>query len=44
MEINTIGRDLQRTYSTASNTGDFFQRGLTETYPDTVNLTANPNL
>jgi len=42
-EVNTIEDDLQKTYSTASNTGEFFQRELTEEYPDTVYLTANPN-
>ena len=43
-EINTIEGDLEQTYSSASNTREFFQRELTSSYPDTIYLTANPNL
>lgn len=43
-EENTIKGDLEKRHSMASNTREFFQRELTETYPGTVYLTANPNL
>ncbi len=43
-KYNTLDGDLTRIYSTASQTAEFVEKNITQTYPDVVYITASPQL